>query len=142
MAKETLRVKKLVNRNPHEISGEEIQTSLCLQLYTNSNSSFQHVTHLVISVIEVGLDSFTQFTKGIFVLSKTRNYTINILLTKLSEHTENKIYYSTFLLLKSCQYFPKDPLDHDYFYPCNASRPNKSTLLSYFRFSTKRKYVH
>lgn len=27
---ETLRVKKLVNRNPHEISGEEIQTSLCL----------------------------------------------------------------------------------------------------------------
>lgn len=111
MARETLRVKKLVNRNPHEISGEEIQTSLCLQLYTNSNPSFQHIAHLVKSVIEVGLDSFTQFTKGIFVLSKTRNYTINISWTKfykkkLFEHTENKIYNLTFLLSKSCQCYP------------------------------------
>lgn len=114
MARETLRVKKLVNRNPHEISGEEIQTSLCLQLYTNSNPSFKHIAHLVKSVIEVGLDSFTQFTEGIFVLSKTRNYKINISLTKFYEKNylnilKNKIYYPTFLLSKSCQYFPKDP---------------------------------
>lgn len=114
MARETLRVKKLVNRNPHEISGEEIQTSLCLQLYTNSNPSFKHIAHLVKSVIEVGLDSFTQFTEGIFVLSKTRNYRSifheqNFTKKNYLNILKNKIYYPTFLLSKSCQYFPKDP---------------------------------
>lgn len=46
---ETLRVKKLVNRNPHEISGEEIQTSLCLR--RNINNIFLTSSNLSLKLV-------------------------------------------------------------------------------------------